>query len=269
MSKPVFDQVQVQVGASLAELDALCTSASRQPDRAVHRLRQCLNRLAEGVAFLAALHQRGHARLQRLRRRLLSARKRLSRLRDRQALLTTWHRYRGDLSLPPVPGGRSTARAAMRELRPVCGAATVATLRLSRAVNPPSSDDRLWRHVLRRYRAARKRARRLDADAPGQEFHGWRKAVRRLVLAVDIAGMRPVRPHWAERLDRLARLLGRDRDLHLLKQALADEQGHHRRPKRRLARKRRRMRERAVRLRRRLFRQGGKAFLRTLGWSGA
>lgn len=258
-SHPLYDRLHT----GLTQLRSCSESALLRSPTWVHRMRRLLNQAAEATAFMAVIHPGEKDLLRTLRRRLLRARKKLSVLRDHDALLETWRRYRADIGTAPArPPRRPSTRTAIHA---ACAASVPVVTALERWLKavPAKRAPELERHVLKRYRRARQRADQLSIDAKASRFHHWRKAVRRLMVALDLSCPHPTRKPWIKRLEKLAKILGRERDLLFVERSIAQgkDQG---RPRQRLARLRLRLRQRALHLARRLFKRSGKRFLRHL-----
>jgi CHAD domain-containing protein len=217
-------------------------------------LRDAARRLASArdaevmVETLDALLQRHPRKLAR-RRQLIELRKRLVAERAAAAQRTL--------------GDQATREEVLRELRGLRERARCWDLS-----GPPGIS--IVEHDLRRvYRQGRERERRLARGKGGAHaMHAWRKRVKDLRYAAEILGLRPL----ARRADRLGELLGEEHDLAVLagllpppgRAPLKGKRGKRARRAllKRIARRRRRLRLRALRDGERLYRRKPKRFAR-------
>jgi hypothetical protein len=253
-------RLDARLGERIAELGRL---AQRRPARGaatiVHQARRALNVVTEALSLMIARAPRDRDRLRAIRHRVKQARRRLSQLRDQEVVRDQCRRQRIAAGAAPPP-----PLAAMRAAVAAGCAAALAALR--RLPPPPAAAGRgIRRRLIQRYRRARKRAQRISRGSPAAHVHAWRKAVRRLLIDLDLVGPLPGPTGFRRRLRQLGKLLGRERDLLLTQRAVAAHQAGGRRSSPGITEERLALRAQALRIARRLFAHGGKHFARRLG----
>lgn len=231
----------------------------------VHRARRTLNVIAEVISLMIALNPRHGNQLRAIRRRIKRSRKRLSVIRDQQVIQDQLRRRQIALGKKGEPRLRQSSAVIQRAASACCTTALNAVKLLPSTVVCADDGHGIRLQIARCYLRARKRAQRIALTAPAERFHRCRKAVRKLALVLNIMGPPANQAGFFRRLRKLTRLLGRERDLLLMKQAIAIGHVGNRLSLRGMADERKEIRRQALGLARRIFAHGGKRFLRKVG----
>jgi len=162
---------------------------------------------------------------------------------------------------------RPSSAVIQRAAAACCTAVLNAVKQLPSAAACTDDGHGIWRQLTRCYRRARKRARRIALKAQAERFHRCRKAVRRLIIVLDIMGPPANQTGLFRHLRNLTKLLGRERDFLLMKQAIAVGHAKHQLSLRGIADERKEIRRQALGLARRIFAHGGMRFIRKIGLS--
>lgn len=233
----------------------------------VHRARRTLNVIAEVISLMIAISPRHGNRLRAIRRRIKRSRKEMSEIRDRQVIQDQFRRRQIALGKKGEPRLRPSPAVILRTASTCCVSALDAVKRLPSTVVCAGDGHGIRLLLAHGYLRARKRARRLALTAQAGRFHRCRKAVRKLVIVLDIIGPPANQTGFFRHLRKLTKLLGRERDLLLMKRAIVTGHVSRRLSLRDIADEQKEIRRQVLGLARRTFAHGGKRFMRKIGLS--
>jgi CHAD domain-containing protein len=266
------------------------TESSRAPEtnpaELVHEARKAIKRMRALARLLR--DELGEREFKRANRSLRSAGRRLAGARDADVRLAT---LRGLVEHHPKALAREGIRGLERQLeadreqvvepsdREQVLEDIAAMRRQLAGWNLIDHDFAAVSPGLRRiYREGRHRAARVmrGHNSDPQDMHDWRKRVKSLYYALDMLGGKQAEGARGatRRADRLGELLGEEHDLWMLRtyverhpEAFGDDKVARKKLLKRIARRRKRLRGRAIRLGARLYKRKAAGFTRHIGRS--
>lgn len=237
-----------------ASLESELRNARRRLGRdagptAVHEARKAIKKLRAGLRLGRKAF--GRKAVEQADRPLRAAGHSLGPLRDRQVLRETAGELRkpGE-AVPRLPGPPPSGAAYAREARRRLGQAAE---RLKGLPGNEADSAALAEGLKRLYRQGRRAGRKALRDRSDAALHAWRRRTKDLLLALPLMGAVPA--SLAKKAGRLAELLGADHDLAAFAASPAARGKKGRPLRRRAAKRRRKLQEKAFRLGKRLYRR--------------
>lgn len=219
-------------------LELLATDETQKPDDAVHDSRKALKRLRALARF--ARPTIGEQRYRRENVSFRNAGRPLTDVRDGKVVLETWQRLCDETpALAAEPGLAGVSRLLEQRLATVrvhvfeqqqavadiVAEITAARERVSDWTDVPHRWSTIRRGLKLAYRRAAAAYEKAFRDPTVEPLHEWRKQIKSLRYQLEL--LTPIAPEWlaprVKETDELGELLGKDHDLAVLWELLADE----------------------------------------------